>query len=65
MFSSKNHTSQFRINKIDTKILFMLKHREKINIKFKRENTLSENRMCIRGTAESRVCGGNIQKDNG
>ena len=26
---------------------------------------LSENRMCIRGTAESRACGGNIQKDNG
>ena len=65
MFSSKNHTSQFRINKIDTKILFMLKHSEKINIKFKRENMLSENRRCIRGTAESRVCGGNIQKDNG
>lgn len=38
MFSSKNNTSQFRINKIDTKILFMLKHREKkINIKFKGE----------------------------
>ena len=51
MFSSKNDTSQFTINKIDTKILFMLKHREKINIKFKRENMLSENRMCIR-TAE-------------
>ena len=51
MFSSKNDTSQFTINKIDTKILFMLKHREKINIKFKRENMLSENRMFIR-TAE-------------
>ena len=42
MFSSKNDTSQLRINKIVAKILFMQKHKEKLNTKFKREYAFRE-----------------------